>query len=992
MNRRRVYLPVLYAAGGVVGGLLFPVLGTYLEILTHDLPRTLDSFLHVQRVQPLLWIIDFAPCLLGILAAFLGYRQEILRTLSQREKESRGIFDSIPDPMFITDSGGRILRYNDAARIGESEGRETLIGRTLSDLLGCVSSSLFEETDSGPREIVWLDKVFSCHVHPLQSDILPQQNFITVLHDISERRRKEYAANWQEQFFEAVVDNSPTAIVVLDNDGKARSCNPAFEELFGYSKDDVLGVEIDSLITSPDTLNEAMEYTQKAMNQTVRAVGRRCRKDGSEVDVEISAVPVFVGEEKVGALGIYHDITELTRARQAAEQASQVKSEFLANMSHEIRTPMNGIIGMLELALDTPLNPEQFDYLQTSLQSAEALMVILNDILDFSKIEAGKLELEKIRLNLRNIVEDVAYTMAKRAQDKGLEMACQVDPEIPSNLEGDPWRLRQILVNLVGNAIKFTQQGEIVIRAEKGTETKANVTVRISVQDTGVGIPLEKQEAVFNRFTQADGSTTRHFGGTGLGLAICKQLADMMGGTIDVESELGVGSTFWFEIPLGKQIQEKLNTAPLFHKPAFLAGVRILVVDDNQTNRTILVKNVEAMGCQCKAVAGGAEAIESLREARRANEMFDIVLLDRQMPGMDGEQTLRAIMSDPALKVVKVIILTSMSSVGDAAHLMELGCSSYLYKPVKQQMLLESVIKVLDEEGQSIPIAHPTSVERDLSGQRILLAEDNPINQKLALVLLQRAGYAVDAVENGIQALERVQNGQYTIVLMDVQMPAMDGLEATQKIRELEADQGGHIPIIAMTAHAMQGDRDRCLTAGMDDYVSKPLKPKVLFAALDRWMQDGNAKQVSGDGLHTEAPMVPAFIPPTEASSPTSQSEPVAEMPAEVLPVNIKTALHLLSGDREFMVEMLTEYRKHFPERLAEIQAALQVGDLGQVSRLAHNLKGVSLNLSINRVGRLASELEEAGNRDEFRHAGEIVTKLEEEAILLDAFLVNILQ
>jgi two-component system sensor histidine kinase/response regulator len=821
--------------------------------------------------------------------------------------------------------------------------------------------------------------------------------------DITERKRVEEELVREKKFLEALNLNSPVAIVVLDNDERILSCNPAFEKLYGYKSEEILGALLDTIITTDETSVEAQQFTKQVMQSTVHAISKRRRKDGSLVDVEIFGAPVFVEGNKIAALAIYYDISELMRARREAEDANRAKSEFLANMSHEIRTPMNGVIGMLELALDTQLNDEQRDYLQTSLQSAEALLTLLNDILDFSKIEAGKLELENINFDLRNTVEDVAYTLARRAQDKGLEMACLVHPDLSSDLRGDPGRLRQILVNLVGNAIKFTHQGEIVIRAEPIQETNTYAIVHFSVQDTGIGIPRERLGAVFDRFTQADGSTTRRYGGTGLGLTISKQLVEIMGGKIGVESTSGIGSTFWFDIKFEKQPREKTVTAPLTLGPVNLTQARVLIVDDNQTNRMVLTKNVETLGCRGDAVASGAKALENLHNAQRTGDPYHVVLLDMQMPGMDGEQTARAIKSDPAVKDVKIIILTSMGQRGDAVRLAALGCSAYLLKPVKQQMLFDAVVAVLSREEKQQPglITRHTLNEQRKLGQRILLAEDNAINQKLAVVLLQKAGYSVDAVETGAQALEKVQSDQYNVVLMDVQMPEMDGFEATQHIREWERERGSHIPIIAMTAHAMQGDRERCLEAGMDDYVSKPLEPKVLFAALDRWVrstestitdemempQDYSSPENVFSGNLDEG----LFGETSSASRLAEQAAPVspAVSAADTPPVNLESALYRFGGDRGFMMEMFQKYRAHLRTRVEEIRAAWQEGDANRLGRLAHNLKGVSLNFNVELLANVALKLEELGRREDLTDAPALVAQLDAEAGRLEEYLLT---
>jgi PAS domain S-box-containing protein len=765
------------------------------------------------------------------------------------------LIDNIPDRIYVKDMQGRKSISNVAD--WQASG-----GKTMQDVLG---KSDFDTYPAELAEKFWADDksvldagiaVINREEHGLDSQggliwvmttKVPLRNrngqimgLVGIGRNITEQKMISSELAREKQYFESLVQNSPVAIVVLDNDEKITSSNPAFEQLYGYDGSEILGANLDSLITDSQTRDDAARYTLAVKDHAIHVIGKRQRKDGSSVDVEIFGVPVFVDGQKTGTLAMYHDISELVRAQHEAEESNRAKSEFLANMSHEIRTPMNGIMGMLELALDTKLNPEQRDYLQTSLHSAEALLSLLNDILDFSKIESGKLDLEAINFSLRNAVEDVAYTLAKRAHDKGLEIACLIDPDINSSLRGDPGRIRQILVNLVGNAIKFTHQGEIIIRAETLEQTKKHATVHFSVQDTGIGIPYERQAAVFQRFTQADGSTTRTYGGTGLGLTISKQLVEMMGGTIGVQSTPGIGTTFWFDIQFEKQPLEKGDTAPLTPGPANLTHARVLVVDDNQTNRMVLTKNVEALGSRVDAVSSGAKALESLRNAHRAGDPYHVVLLDMQMPGMDGEQTARAIKSDPSVKEVKILILTSMGQRGDAVRLQALGCSGYLLKPIKQQVLLDAVVAVLGRKEDQPPVIITRHIlaEQRKNELRLLLAEDNLINQKLAVALLQKAGYSVDVVDTGVLALERIKTNHYNAVLMDVQMPDMDGFEATHEIRTWEQGNGQHIPIIAMTAHAMTGDRERCIDAGMDDYVTKPLEPRVLLNVLERWTQN----------------------------------------------------------------------------------------------------------------------------------------------------------
>jgi CheY-like chemotaxis protein/HPt (histidine-containing phosphotransfer) domain-containing protein len=597
----------------------------------------------------------------------------------------------------------------------------------------------------------------------------------------------------------------------------------------------------------------------------------------------------------------------------------------------------------------------------------------------------------------------VAYTLAKRAQDKGLEIACLVDPDLTSNLHGDPGRLRQILVNLVGNAIKFTHQGEIIIRAETIAQTSLDATVHFSVQDTGIGIPYERQAAIFERFTQADGSTTRTYGGTGLGLTISKQLVEIMHGKIGLQSTPGLGTTFWFDIKFEKQPLEKRGTAPLTLGPVNLTYARVLVVDDNQTNRMVLTKNVEALGSRVDAVSCGAKALESLRDAHRAGDPYHIVLLDMQMPGMDGEQTARAIKSDPSVKDVKILILTSMGQRGDAVRLEALGCSGYLLKPVKQQMLFDAVLAVLarKEEPPTIITRHILAEQRK-DDLRILLAEDNPINQKLAIILLQKAGYSVDAVETGLQALERVKADHYSIVLMDVQMPDMDGFEATRQIRVWEKAIGQHIPIVAMTAHAMAGDRERCIDAGMDDYITKPLEPRVLFSAIDRWTQNLDPENIiqvepkQNYPADEQQDFSPSFdtdwIGGSESSASFDKPEPAPVSQAdsssdEKPPVDLESALFRFDGDHAFMMEMCQEFKDHLPDRVKDFRAALNAGEIDTLGRLAHNLKGLCMNFNAATLSKLAGKLEICGRENKMADAPVLVEQITTEIARVEEYI-----
>src|SRR6202041_618717 len=637
--------------------------------------------------------------------------------------------------------------------------------------------------------------------------------------EINERRRIEQELEERKAFLTSLIEHIPVAIAAIDNDDAVQMCTPAFETLFRYSQKAILGQTLANLVANP-ALRAEVELHRKrlAEGHGVHLLTRRCRSDGSLVDVEAFSVPLSLEGKRTGALLLYQDITvrklaeeAMLRAKEAAEASSKAKSEFLANMSHEIRTPMNGILGMTQLTLDTDLDAEQREYLGMVKTSADSLLLLLNDILDFSKIEAGKLDLDLAAFPLRKSIGETMKTLGLRAHQKSLELAWRVEAGVPEHLFGDLGRLRQVLVNLVGNSIKFTERGEVLLEVVKIAQAGAAVELHFSVRDTGIGIAKEKQAAIFEAFTQADSSTTRLYGGTGLGLGITKRLVEMMGGKIWVQSELGKGSTFHFtcHFKLNNELTDELES----RDPEILQGRSILIVDDNKTNRIILVEMLAQWGIRSQGVESAQSALATLHSAHQARNQFDLILTDLHMPGIDGLGFAEQVRNLDDLRHIPIFMLSSGAGAGDREGCKKLNIAASFSKPVDPSELLDALLSTLVEikPKTADEIVKPHPLEELGPGLKVLLVEDNAVNRLLVRKLLEKYGHKVILAENGRQAIDAIARQAPDLVLMDVQMPVMDGLEAIRIIRASEQSSGQHLPIIALTAHAMKGDRERCL-------------------------------------------------------------------------------------------------------------------------------------------------------------------------------------
>jgi len=810
----------------------------------------------------------------------------------------------------------------------------------------------------------------------------------SIVQDITERIAAEEDARLAHERAVQLFRMTPSATFTVDLDRTITSWNDAMIRITGFTAEEAIGNECSFFAELP-CKNRCGLYAEDVPKPIVAKECTIRHKDGEHrvISKNVDYVRDAVGAV-IGGIESFDDITdrklaeekllsfaaqmeqknaELGTALITAEEATQAKSAFLATMSHEIRTPMNGVIGMTGLLLETPLTDEQRGYAEIVNRSGENLLSLINDILDFSKIEAGKLDIELLDFDIRTTLEDTAEMLAVRASQANLELICRIDPDVPTCLNGDPGRLRQIITNLAGNAIKFTHEGEIVISARLESESEESVIIRFEITDTGIGVPKDRRAAIFSPFTQVDGSTTRKYGGSGLGLAICKQLTELMGGEIGIESEEGKGSTFWFAVPFGKQATEVLPQTTGLKKASDVSpaetiiGTKVLVVDDNATHRMLMITLLSHWGCEYETAVNGIPALALMSEATRCGKPFSVALIDQMMPGMDGLELGRRIKADPALESTPLIMVTALGNRGVAAQLKDLGFAGYVSKPVRQSQLYDCIAQVLGGGKQAsesfAAVTCQGAAGSDKSGVHILLAEDNIINQKVAQSILGKLGYKADVAANGLEAVRALELIDYDIVLMDCQMPEMDGFQATAMIRSPESKVLNHkVPIIAMTANAMKGDRENCIKAGMDDYLSKPVKKDGLAAILETWLKQED---------HTGALL-------QEPQKDDTQGTPLLFDKAELL--------NNFDGDEAFAQGILDDAVSEIPIKVEKILELCKGEDSQAIHLLAHTLKGIAANLRTPALSVIAGKIESAAKDCKLEVARTLLSELEQTA------------
>jgi PAS domain S-box-containing protein len=787
---------------------------------------------------------------------------------------------------------------------------------------------------------------------------------------INQRKEMEEALKESEEKYRNIIESSEDGYFEIDIAGIFTYFNDSMRKILGFSKDEIMGMNFQQFFDEENAKNvsETFSHIQQT-GETIKIIDwTLINRTGTECFVQSSVSLIKDKGQPVGFRGFLRDVTArkrleaLKQAKLTAEGATRAKSEFLANMSHEIRTPLNSIIGLSELMLDTDLSPSQKEDMDVVVSAAYSLLSLINDILDFSKIEARKLELEEHPFKLRDFLGESLKILATKAHEKQLELACRITPDVPDHIVGDSIRLRQVVLNLVGNAVKFTEDGEIVMSVELDQMDEIGADIRFSVTDTGIGIPMDQQETIFGAFDQAESSTSRRFGGTGLGLAVSAQLVGLMGGKIWVESQPGQGSTFHFiaRFAVRPDKEDAVGLPP----DADLSGVNVLVVDDNATSRKIIQEMLEGWKMPSETASGMAEATEIIAPAGGGKKPFDLILVDSDMPESDGFTLARWINNQEALDTHIIMMLTH-SPGRSHVDFEELGIKANITKPIRSSDLLSAILVALGiaKPEPKVVLKTPEEIAADGRSLRILVAEDTPFNQKFILRLLERWGHRAVIAENGREALEALSKDEFDIVLMDVQMPEMDGYDATRAIRESEKQTGSHIPIIAMTAHAIKGDRERCLEAGMDEYVAKPISSEMLLKTIE------------------------VLLPEETKTSPASET-----VENDLPSFDKEALLNAFDHDWSFFKEAVGMFASDYPPMVDDLREALKAEDAVTLRRAGHSLKGMVGNFQGEAAAQAAANLEEMGRKGEFSGKEQAFENLISELDKLEKALVNLVE
>jgi len=872
------------------------------------------------------------------------------------------IVQTLPTAVFLKDvEKRRFVLWNRACEDLVGLSSDEVIGKTAYHIFPQDQADLLEGQDRETLERGCLveipeHRIDTRHkgiriVHMKKLPVMDEKGapeyLLGIAEDITEQKRAEQAlveareaAAAEALKLRTMIEAMDAGIVVVDANDVVTDVNSWFLSRVGLNKEDVIGKEMWEFHDEAEARERLRTFVDdcRGGKQTSGMVASR---ELAGMNVSLRVQPIFKGGDYEGAILNVTDVSDLIQARVAAEAASKAKSDFLASMSHEIRTPMHGIIGMTELALQTELSDEQREFLETIRMSGDSLLQLINDILDFSKIEAGKFALEPVEFSLKDTLGSAVQTLAVQAQAKGLELALRIAPDVPVTLIGDSGRLRQVIVNLVANAIKFTESGDILVEVEKQHEESGSAILHFCVADSGIGIPESGLDEVFSPFTQVDTGPSRRYGGTGLGLAITKRLVGMMQGAVWVESRVGVGSKFHFTARF--HLGHKPSESPWPAACVELRDLPVLAIDDNATNRRILEEMLRGFAMKPTSVASGQAGIESLLHANESGEPFPVIIVDAQMPEMDGFTFVQTINEYRTVPKATIMMLTSMGSREDLQRCKELGITTYLWKPIRPWELLQAIQATLSlrQEGKAEEVLVTRNVLSGMKGRLcILLAEDNPVNQKLAMRILEKRGHTVAAAGNGELALEALEKMRFDLVLMDVEMPVMNGIETTRAIREREKQSGGHIPIIAVTAHAMKSDMERCLAAGMDAYLSKPIKGEDLIMTIDRF-----------------------------APSHVCEQPPRAPAPSPTETIDLPVLMDRMGGDGSLLKEIIGIFLAECPTYLDEINSAFTRWDPEALEKAAHRLKGAVANFAAAGAFEAAAELERIARSRDRDHA-----------------------